>query len=881
MTDELKHYGTPRESGRYPWGSGKNPYQRNQNFLAYVDGLKKEGMTESEIAKGIGITSKQLRAKRSMAINEIKAADQSRAVKLRDKGMSPTAIGRVMNRNESSIRAMLDPVKQARTSRLNTTAEMLKKQVDKKRTLDVGRGTELYVGVSETMMQNAVALLVEQGYKLHTPKTLQMGTGEMTKRKILSAPDVEFKEVVNNQDKIGTIDEFSPDAGATFFGLRPPTNLDSSRVSVRYGSEGGKDKDGVIELRRGVEDISLGNSAYAQVRIAVDGSHYLKGMAMYSDDLPKGVDVLFNTNKESTGNKLDAMKPMNKRDDDPTVVDLENPFGAWIKPGGQRGVLNIVNEEGDWDKWSKNLSSQALSKQSPALAKELLNQRYEAMVDEYETIKKLTNPSVKQILLESFSDGADAAAVHLKAAALPRQRTHAILPLNSIKETEVYAPNYDNGERVVLIRYPHGGKFEIPELVVNNKSKEARAILGSAKDAIGINAKVAERLSGADFDGDTVLVIPNTRNGRSIISTAPALEALKYFNPREEYKAYEGMPEIESIQTQMGNVSNLITDMTIRGAPDAELARAVRHSMVVIDAAKHQLNYKQSAKDHGIAELKKKYQGNNENAKAGASTIISRASSDIRVPDFKPRLAENGGPIDRLTGRRMYEPTNKSYVTKDGEVKLNTRKVQRLAVEDDAFNLSSGEIMESVYAEHSNKMKALANEARLEALGINTIKYSPSARETYANEVASLGAKLNLALRNSPRERHAQALAQAKVKVARQANPHMDNDEIRKVKRIALATARTRTGANKPSITFTLPEWDAIQAGAISKSKLDLILKNANLDQVKELATPRESSVMTASLIARATAMLNSGATRAEVARALGVSVSTLAGALE
>ena len=24
--DELMHYGTPRHSGRYPWGSGENPY---------------------------------------------------------------------------------------------------------------------------------------------------------------------------------------------------------------------------------------------------------------------------------------------------------------------------------------------------------------------------------------------------------------------------------------------------------------------------------------------------------------------------------------------------------------------------------------------------------------------------------------------------------------------------------------------------------------------------------------------------------------------------------------------------------------------------------------------------------------------------------------
>ena len=73
---------------------------------------------------------------------------------------------------------------------------------------------------------------------------------------------------------------------------------------VRYaddvGSDGvkGIEKDGVIELRRGVEDLDLNGNRYAQVRILVDGTHYLKGMAVYSDDMPDGVDVVFNTNKK-------------------------------------------------------------------------------------------------------------------------------------------------------------------------------------------------------------------------------------------------------------------------------------------------------------------------------------------------------------------------------------------------------------------------------------------------------------------------------------------------------------------------------------------------------------------------------------------------------
>ena len=103
-----------------------------------------------------------------------------------------------------------------------------------------------------------------------------------------------------------------------------------------------------------------------------------------------------------------------------------------------------------------------------------------------------------------------------------------ILPVSSMKPTEIFAPNYDNGTRVALIRYPHGGKFEIPELIVNNRNREASRLLKDAKDGVGIHHSVAEHLSGADFDGDTVLVIPN---GKGKIKADPMLEGLKNFNP--------------------------------------------------------------------------------------------------------------------------------------------------------------------------------------------------------------------------------------------------------------------------------------------------------------------------------------------------------------
>ena len=47
---------------------------------------------------------------------------------------------------------------------------------------------------------------------------------------------------------------------------------------------------------------------------------------------------------------------------------------------------------------------------------------------------------------------------------------------------------------------------------------------------------------------------------------------------------------MKNTQTEMGKISNLITDMTLKGATQDELARAVRHSMVVIDAEKHMIS---------------------------------------------------------------------------------------------------------------------------------------------------------------------------------------------------------------------------------------------------------------------------------------------------
>jgi hypothetical protein len=866
----LAHYGILRKSGRYPWGSGGPEYASNSSFLGHVAQLQKDGLTEAEIATGMGITTTQLRASKSIARNEERQSNINMAIRLKDKGMSNVAIGERMGIPESSVRTLLAPGVSDKADVLTSTANMLRDQVAEKKYLDIGTGVEHQLAISSTKLATAVAVLQEEGFKIHYLKVTQLGTGKQTTIKVLSAPDVSYSEVSRNRTEIKQIQSFSEDGGRSYIGIQKPLSVSSKRVGVRYAEDGGSDSDGVIHVRPGVDDVSLGASRYAQVRIAVDGTHYLKGMAMYKDDLPDGVDLVFNTNKKDTGNKLDAMKAMK---DDP-----DNPFGAVVrqkihpKTGKVVSAMNIVNEEGDWDGWSKNLSSQLLSKQSPTLAKQQLDMTYERKQRELDDIAKLTNPAVKKKLLESYADDVDSAAVHLKAAALPRQRSSVILPINTLKENEIYAPNFRDGERVALVRYPHGGIFEIPELTVNNKHPQAKRALGQARDAVGINSKVAERLSGADFDGDTVLVIPNNKKQ---IKTAPALDGLKGFDPQRSYPSYEGMKRMSARTKaiEMGQVSNLITDMTIRGATTQELARAVRHSMVVIDAEKHNLDYRQSAKDNGIGALKAKYQGA---SRAGASTLISRASSTVRVADRKARSAAEGGGIDKVTGEKKYQLTNEKYIDRNGKEVTRTFESRKLAETSNAHTLSSGTPIEKVYADHSNKLKALANQARKVAVNVKTTPYSPAAKAAYSNEVSTLRSKLNVAIKNRPLERQAQLLANGVVRAKKEANPNMDAADVKKIQGLALQEARARIGARKQRIDITPKEWAAIQAGAVSNNTLTQILANADLDRVKELATPRTTVLMTDTKTNRAKSMVALGYTQAEIADALGVSVSTL-----
>ena len=901
----LEHYGTKRHSGRYPWGSGDNPYQHSGDFLSRVEELKKKGLSEKEILETIndslpdeykmGLT--EFRTARQKAGHDRKALEYDQIRALKDDGLGWKEIGDKLGMSESSVRSKYNNAIGEKASQAEKIAATLKEEVDKKGMIDISEGANQVLGVSESKLDEAAYILeAEYGYQRYGVGIRQpTNVRQQTNITVLAKPEFDQKYAYQHQDQIDSLGDYhSDDGGETFTKLQRPSSLDSSRVAIRYGDEGGLDKDGVMEIRRGVPDLDLGKSHYAQVRILVDGDHYLKGMAVYSDDLPDGVDVMFNTNKPSGTPKMKVLKE--------AKADPDNPFGAAIKANGQSmyigedgkehlSPINKLKEEGDWDTMSRNVSSQFLSKQPKKLIENQLNLTVADYKAQYDEIMRYDNPTVKKKLLNDFADTVEGTSMTLKASAFPGQSTKVILPINKIKETEAYCPTYENGTRLALIRYPHAGTFEIPIVTVNNKNVSGKRNLGAIQDAIGINAKVAERLSGADFDGDTVMAIPVT--DKVNIKSTRALKALEGFDPKTAYAVPEGNPnnvrlmKKEEKQREMGVISNLITDMTLRGADEDELARAVKHSMVVIDAEKHKLDYKRSERENGIPELKQKWQirvdeeGNTKYG--GASTLLSRRKQTVRVPERRGSVR-----IDKETGEYIYKESGRTFTDpKSGKKRLAEDTVSLISETKDARTLSSGTVQENLYADFSNKLKAMAAQARKEAVNMKGLEYSAEAAKKYAPEVASLKAKYANMIANKPKERKAMLIANANIKAKIQEqglNPNITEDkkEIKKISSVEMQRARDSVGASgrRSKVTFTDKEWEAVQAGAISDNMLTKFLNSSDSDEIVKRAMPKNATVMTSAKMSKASAMLRSGYSYAEIAKACGVPESTVYSAL-
>ena len=927
----ILHYGTKRHSGRYPWGSGEHPYQDEAWFKGWSD-LRKT-MSEKQIGEQYGMTLKEIRYRHSYGKDAEKAANIAHAQELRyTRQMSPKAIAEKMGVSESTVNAWLKPRAEERARETRDLADKLIESANKNKDIkciDVGKGVSNIIGCNPTKLEAALTVLKDEGYLVvKKPVPNPMNIKKNTEMMFLYVPpkswdnlseqekiNKAFRDISVNLDKIEPpCDVHIDENNKTSIGIEVPKSISSKRVQISWNDP----RDGLISIKRGVEDLNMGENRYNQVRIGVDNTHYIKGMAVYKDpkEFPPGIDIIVHTPKSPEkyvmmspdDDAKQMLKPM-KKDPDGSV-DMEDPFGAQIIRGGQShyidskgheqlGCINKVNEQGNWGDWTsaRTLASQVLSKQDPKLAERQLELQRTKMMEQYEEIKKISNPVVREKELIDFAEECDKAAVHMKAAALPGQSVCVILPCTTLKENECYAPGYKDGDKLALIRYPHSGKHEIPILTVNNRNREGRSIIGTdATDALCMNPKAAEKLSGADFDGDTVVVIPNNRG---TIKSAPQLKALEGFDTKAAYPGYKGMEVIkhQTQQTEMGKVTNLITDMNLIGADPDEMARAVKYSMVIIDSEKHKLNWKACYDEMRIDELKKKYQMKENGRYGGSGTIVSRASGEEHVPEkvwqgkIDPvtgekiwRYTEKRKTTDPVTGRwKYYGPTHPKY---DPNGELKTIESTKMAETKDAMTLVSPAKYptELVYAKFANQMKDMANKARLASTKIEATPYNPIAAEEYSQEVASLEEKVNNAKINAVLERRAVRVTTVIVNDRMKNYPDRYNTKtadgkahLRKLRKQVLDQQRSIL-SKEAAFKITDREWEAIQAGAFRKTRLAEIINRADQESVKKHAFPKESdyTVMTKANIAHAKAMLNSGFTQAEVAEMFGISTSTL-----
>lgn len=907
MSDEsiLMHYGVGkldgapgRGSGRYPLGSGENSFQRAKNFRERYEKLKNQGFKEKEIAKAMGILDHKgegyidgLRAEYKLAGYDVRSHNVAIATKLKEEGYTLRQIAKEMGfKNDSSVRSLLNEDAKARMDSCMNTVDILKKSVDERGMVEVGAGVNQDLNVSTSNMKQALYILENRyGYPVYGARVPQAtNPGKLTTYTVLCPPGTPHSEIYNTEKISSVMPYESSDGGQTFQKkFHYPTSLDSKRLVINYADTGtGDDMDGVIELRRGVEDISLGKSAYAQVRILVDGTHYLKGMAVYADDLPEGIDVRFNTNKNSDTAKLDVLKPIKE--------GMENPFGALIKEnGGQRwydgpdgekklSLINKTKEQGEWDEWSDKVPSQFLAKQPVQLAKQQLDLTKANVKAEFDDIMKISNPTLRKDMLNTFAQTCDANAEKLKAAPLKGQKYKVILPVPGLNDGEVYAPTLENGTKVALIRYPHEGIYQIPVLTVNNTNPKARKMIPpDSVDAIGIKKNAADQLSGADFDGDTVQIIP--LNSKTKVAHRDVLPGLKDYDPKTAYPTREGMRVLnkgQATQTQMGIISNLIMDMTLKGASPEELTRAVKHSMCVIDAAKHKLDYKRSEKENDIAGLKRAYQSHlEEDGKihTGASTLLTRAKNEKTV------LRRQGNPIINEDGSLSYKIADDiTWTDKQGKVHVKTQKSTQMRETSDARTLISDHDtpMERLYADFANYNKSMANLARKTMINTKETQYSAAANKIYKTEYNTLKAKLMISESNRPKERMAQIITNSRIEALKAEHPELTKKEIAKLKDQELYKAREQVGAKRQPIPISEREYKAIQSGAISPTMLSKILKYADKDELRERSMPKQTKGFSPAQVAQMKALQSCGYTLADIAKRFGKSPSTISAAI-
>lgn len=217
-SDILEHYGTKRHSGRYPWGSGDNPYQHSGDFLSRVETLKKKGMSENEILDQINSTLPkeyqlgltEFRVARRKAIHERKASEYEKIAALKEQGLGWKAIGEKLGMSESSVRSKYAGTADKKAQRAENIADTLKKEVDKKGMIDISEGANLVMGVSQSELDDAAYTLeAEYGYKRYGVGIRQpTNIRQQTNITVLAKPEFDQKYAYQHQDQIDSLGDY-------------------------------------------------------------------------------------------------------------------------------------------------------------------------------------------------------------------------------------------------------------------------------------------------------------------------------------------------------------------------------------------------------------------------------------------------------------------------------------------------------------------------------------------------------------------------------------------------------------------------------------------------------------------------------------------------
>src|SRR5699024_3398393 len=238
-----------------------------------VNELKGSGKSEreildiinSELPKEYQLGTTEFRVAQRRAKHDRRQLQYDRIRSLKEDGLTATEIGREMGLNESTVRSILNSGVTERVGRAEEIAKTLKDEVDRKGMIDISEGAERVLGVTEGQLDEAAYILeAEYGYKRYGVGVKNTtNPRQQTNTTVLAKPEFDQKYAYQHQDQIQALGDyhFDSDTGVARK-LQRPSSLDSSRVAVRYAEDGGIDKDGVIEIRRGVADLDLGKSHY-------------------------------------------------------------------------------------------------------------------------------------------------------------------------------------------------------------------------------------------------------------------------------------------------------------------------------------------------------------------------------------------------------------------------------------------------------------------------------------------------------------------------------------------------------------------------------------------------------------------------------------------